>query len=147
MEDPEAPVKLESQENQNGDHTESPLAKPQKKKLTKKVTKRKKEQKEQQNSSEEDEDEESEDKGKILKPPEKKKRKKKSKKTFERRNIKALLTEDRLEESTKNALVSCLKKEDFRSLKSLFTFLVLTPFNLTRFFSCVKKHSNFSHII
>ena len=37
-------------------------------------------------------------------PVKKKKKKKPAKKTFERRNIKTLLTADRLEESTKNAL-------------------------------------------
>ena len=101
MEEPEVPVQPETLENQNGD-SESVAAKPQKKKLTKKVTKRKKEQKKQQNSSD-DENDDTQEQGK---PPEKKKRKKKSKKTFERRNIKSLLTANQLEESTKNALVS-----------------------------------------
>lgn len=99
MEEPEVPVQPETLENQNGD-SESVAAKPQKKKLTKKVTKRKKEQKKQQNSSD-DENDDTQEQGK---PPEKKKRKKKSKKTFERRNIKSLLTANQLEESTKNAL-------------------------------------------
>lgn len=103
MEEPEVPVKPETLENQNGD-SESVAAKPQKKKLTKKVTKRKKVQKEQQNSSDDENDDTEEQGRSLLKPPEKKKRKKKSKKTFERRNIKSLLTENQLEESTKNAL-------------------------------------------
>ena len=110
MEEPEVPVKPETLENQNGD-SESVAAKPQKKKLTKKVTKRKKVQKEQQNSSDDENDDTEEQGRSLLKPPEKKKRKKKSKKTFERRNIKSLLTENQLEESTKNALVSSLFKQ------------------------------------
>ncbi len=66
---------------------------PVKKKRTKKVTKRKKSQ-----ESTDDENDEKEPKDK------KKKRKKPSKKVFERRNIKAVFSEENLEESTKNAL-------------------------------------------
>ena len=98
MEDPEVPVKAEPHEKLNQNGVEKLDKKPKnKKKLTKKVTKRKKEN---ENSSEDEDHESTEIKS------EKKKRKKKSKKTFERRNIKALFTEDKLEESTKNALVS-----------------------------------------
>ena len=125
MEEPEVPVQPETLENQNGD-SESVAAKPQKKKLTKKVTKRKKEQKKQQNSSD-DENDDTQEQGK---PPEKKKRKKKSKKTFERRNIKSLLTANQLEESTKNALVSSSLKQKIlkfqekgTNCQSLLTFL------------------------
>ena len=96
MEDPEVPGSIPKQEklNQNGVEIQE---KPKNKKRTKKVTKRKKEN---ENSSEDEVNDNTEIKS------EKKKRKKKSKKTFERRNIKALFTEDKLEESTKNALVS-----------------------------------------
>lgn len=111
-------------------------AKPQttKKKRTKKVTKRKKTE-ENGDTSEDNEDETNAGGAK------KKRKKKSSKKSFQRRNIKDVYSEDKLEESTKNALAE--EQQRLQRLqqaqRDAFANEVLRDFDLSQLHAGIKN--------
>ena len=121
--------------------TESSPEKQPKKKKTKRVTKRKKA--EAPTTDDENGGENGDSVGESANG--KKKRKKKpSKKTFERRNIKSLLTTDKLEESTKNALAQ--EQERLQRLqqaqRDAFATEVLRDFDLKQLAGLKSEHQD-----
>ena len=122
--------------------TESSPEKQPKKKKTKRVTKRKKA--EAPTTDDENGGENGDSVGESPNGGKKKRKKKPSKKTFERRNIKSLLTTDKLEESTKNALAQ--EQERLQRLqqaqRDAFATEVLRDFDLKQLAGLKSEHQD-----